>query len=80
MPLPIRPAIVRRWECSPGTAIVDADRSSPLAARESYGQACAARDPNEVAADFPVPTTNVAARLVDLLLPSRPIRPGDEAA
>jgi hypothetical protein len=81
MPPPVRSARHRSREGFPCTPTPDTHSSSAPPAVESGAQDYAARDPNEVAAHFPVPSAEVAARLVDLLLPRRPVWPkGDEAA
>jgi hypothetical protein len=48
---------------------------------DSVGADYAARDPREIAAHFPIPSAEVADRLVDLLLPRHLVQPkGHEAA
>jgi hypothetical protein len=48
---------------------------------DSVGADCAARDPKEIAAYFPIPSAELADRLVDLLLPRPLVQPkGHEAA
>lgn len=52
-----------------------------LANVDSVGPDYAARDPQEIAAHFPIPSVEVADRLVDLLLPRHLVQPrGHEAA
>lgn len=81
MPPPVHSALHRAREGYPSTLAPDTNSSSAPPAVESGAQDYAARDPNEVAAHFPVPSAEVAARLVDLLLPRRPVWPkGDEAS
>jgi hypothetical protein len=48
---------------------------------DSVGADCAAQDPKEIAAHFPIPSAELADRLVDLLLPRPLVQPkGHEAA
>lgn len=80
MSTPVRAACHRSREGCPRSPTAATDsRSVPHA--ESGGGDYAARDAGEIAARFPIPSAELAARLVDLLLPRRPVRPkGDEAA
>lgn len=81
MPPPVRATFHRTSDSSLRASISDANLHCASSALEAFTRDYAARDPNEVAAQFPVPSAEVAARLVDLLLPRRPGRPtGDEAA
>jgi hypothetical protein len=48
---------------------------------DSVSEDCAAGDPKEIAAHFPIPSAGLADRLVDLLLPRPLVQPkGHEAA
>lgn len=79
MPTPARPAPDGARECCPRASIGVSNVSEAPSAPELPSQDYAARDPNAVAAQFPLPSAEVAARLVDLLLPRRTGRPnGDE--
>jgi hypothetical protein len=81
MPPPVRAALHRARQRGPRASIGDANLSDAPSAVGSLGRDYAALEPNAVAAHFPVPSAEVAARLVDLLLPRRTGRPnGDEAA
>lgn len=80
MPPPVGPAAHGTRERGPRASIVGANLSGAMSSLEPFGRDYAARDPSEVAAHFPVPNAEVAARLVDLLLPRRPGRPKDDAA
>jgi len=52
-----------------------------LANMDSVSEDCAAGDPKEIAAHFPIPSAGLADRLVDLLLPRPLVQPkGHEAA
>lgn len=80
MPRPVRPAPDRARECCPRASIGVAKMSEGTSTPELLSQGYAAWDPHAVAAQFPLPSAEVAARLVDLLLPGRTGRPnGDEA-
>lgn len=77
MPSPVRLAAPGQG-CAPSPS--GAPASSP-AAMESAITDYAARDPKEVAKHFPIPSAEVAGRLVDLLVPRHPPQPkGNEAA
>lgn len=77
----VRPARDGARECCPRASIGVAQTSEAQSAPELLSQDYAAWDPDAVAALFPLPSAEVAARLVDLLLPGRTGRPnGDDAA
>ena len=69
MPLPVRPAQHRPGESSAPSPTGLATASSAAAAMEPVGVDYAARDPKEVAEHLPVPSAELADRLVDLLMP-----------
>jgi hypothetical protein len=81
MPPPVRRTHDGASECCPRPSIGVANVREAPTAPELLSQDYAAWDPNAVAAHFPLPSAEVAARLVDLLLPRHTGRPnGDEAA
>jgi hypothetical protein len=80
MPPAVHSARQRSREGWPGTQTPDANPGSALSIKSGVRD-YAARDPNEIAAHFPVPSADVATRLVDLLLLRRPAQPNvDESA
>lgn len=80
MPPPVGSAAHPTRERGPRALIGGAKLSAAIYNLEPFGRDYAARDPSEVAAHFPVPNAEVAARLVDLLLPRRLGRPNGDAA
>ena len=77
----VRPAPDGARGCRPRASIGVANVSDAPTAPELLSQDYAAWDPDAVAAQFPLPSSEVAARLVDLLLPRCTGRPnGDETA
>ena len=80
MPPPVRSAHHRSKDGTPCTPTTATNSCSAPLAVESGTPVYAARAPNDVAAHFPVPSAEVAARLLDLLLPRRRVLPNDDEA
>ncbi len=81
MPLPTQPTRHRPSDCCPPSTTAAAKVISVPRAMESVGADYAAGDPREVAKHFPVPTAEVADRLVNLLLSRGSAEPrSDDAA
>ena len=78
---PVRPAPDEARGCRPRASIGVANVSDAQTAAELLSKDYASWDADAVAAQFPVPSFEVAARLIDLLLPRCTGRPnGDESA
>ena len=71
----------RPMEGRPRPRTPSSNANIALTTIDSVGADYAARNPKEIAADFPIPSAEVADRLVDLLLPRHLVQPkGHEAA
>jgi hypothetical protein len=81
MPQQVQSVRHRPEECRPRARTPASNANIALANLDSVGADYAARDPKEIAAHFPIPSAEVADRLVGLLLTRPPAQPkGHEAA